>query len=506
MFSSIRTLGTAIVLCAPALLLGCPKTDPVTVAPAPTPEPAPESPPDESADGREYPDPPPPGDPKPVNFPNVASFKLPSGLLVYVVENHEVPVVSIQLVVRAGEMDAALVPDMTAQMLGEGTSTRSKANIDQAIEFVGGGIGAGSGMHATYVFGHVLKKDLKLGLTLVADEVMHPAFPEDALSKLKDREKTILNFSKSQPQALAAVLFDEVAYPQGHPYGRPFPTVGEIEAVTVADLKQFHGTFYRANNAFLVLAGDITQAEAQPLVKRALGGWASAKKQELPPNPLNKFKDYSLPKELTVHLVDRPASAQTEILVGNLALARSHKDWAKLWVANSILGDGASGRLFIDVREKRGLAYNIGSDVSDGQAPGTFYISTRTRTKTTGEMLAALFGHIKAIRSEAPSGEEVSNAVAKLIGGFPLEIETPDDIAAKMREALIYNLPADYWAGFRDQLAAVTPEQVHEAARKYVHPIPHVVVVGNAEKIEPQVQKVLPKAKIVKYDAELNKL
>jgi zinc protease len=501
MFSTIRKLGA---LCLVLALGGCPKTETVTIAPAPEPERPPEPTPEEP-EASNYPEPPPPGDPKPVNFPSVGNFKLPNGLVVYVVENHEVPVISIQLVVRAGEMDAPLVPDMTAQMLAEGTTTRSKANIDQAIEFVGGSIGAGSGMHATYVFGHVLAKDAKLGLTLVADQVMNPAFPEDALSKLKDREKTILNFSKSQPQALASVLFDQVAYPEGHPYGWPFPTVGEIEGITVADLKKFHGTFYKANNAFLVLAGDITLAEAQPLVKRTLGAWAAAKKQDLPPNPLNKFKQYTLPKELTVHLVDRPASAQTEILIGNLALARSHKDWAKLWVANSMLGDGMTGRLFLDVREKRGLAYNIGSDVADGQAPGTFYITTRTRTKTTGEMLAAVFGHIKAIRTEKPSDEEVQAAVAKLIGEFPLAIETADDIAAKTREALIYNLPADYWAGYRDQIASVTADQVHEAARKYIHPIPHVVVVGNASKIEAQIQKVLPKAKIVKYDGELNK-
>ena len=495
------------MLVVAALALGaCKKQEPVTVTPTPTPEPAPMPEPEPEEVAREYPDPPPPGDPKPINFPDVAQFKLRNGLVVYVVENHEVPVLSIQLVVRAGEMDAPLVPDMTAQMLGEGTKARSKASIDQSIEFVGGGIGAGSGMHATYVFARVLKKDAKLGLTLVADEVMNPLFPEDALTKLKDREKTILNFTKAQPQALAATLFDSVAYPEGHPYGRPFATLGEIDAVTVADLRKFHSTFYKANNAFLVLAGDITETEAKPLVKRALGSWDSAKKAELPPNPLNKFKTYDLPKELTVHLVDRPASAQTEILMGNLALARGHKDWAKLYVANSILGDGASGRLFMDVREEKGLAYNVGSHVSDGQAPGQFYISTRTRTKSTGEMLAALFGHIKRIRTEPPKDEEVSAAVAKLVGGFPLEIETARQIAAKMREALIYNLPPDYWGRYRDDIAAVDANAVHEAARKYIHPIPHVVVVGNAGKIEPQISEVLPGAKIVKYDAELNKL
>jgi predicted Zn-dependent peptidase len=495
------------ILMVVAFVLGaCKKNDPVTVTPQPLPEPAPMPEPNNDEVAREFPDPPPPGDPKPFNFPAVAEFKLKNGLVVYVVENHEVPLVSIQLVVRAGEMDAPLVPDMTAQMLGEGTKARSKASIDQSIEFVGGGMGAGSGMHATYVFSRVLKKDTKLGLTLVADEVMNPLFPEDALSKLKDREKTILNFSKSQPEALAATLFDNVAYPEGHPYGRPFATLGEIDAVTVADLRKFHSTFYQANNAFLVLAGDITEAQAKPLVKRALGSWDSARKSELPANPLNKFKKYALPKELTVHLVDRPASAQAEILMGNLALARGHKDWVKLYVANSILGDGAAGRLFMDVREEKGLAYNVASHVSDGQAPGEFYITTRTRTKSTGAMLAALFGHIKQIRTEPPSDAEVEAAVAKLVGEFPLELETPNDIAARMREALIYNLPPDYWATFRDEIAKVDAKAVNEAARKYIHPIPHVVIVGNAEKIEPQVADVLPGAKIVKYDAELNQL
>jgi zinc protease len=489
---------------------GCKQpTQPETVTPQPeTPPPAkPETPPETAKKPeRTWPDPPPPSGEKPLSLPSVASFTIPSGLTVYVVENHEIPMVAAQLAIRAGSMDHEHVADFTAAMLGEGTKTRSKAKIDEAIEFVGGSLGSGAGVHVTYVSSRVLKQDLKLALTLIADEVVNPVFPEEALTKLKDQAKTALSFAKSQPANLAAVLFDMVAYPDGHPYGRPFATDAQVDAITVADLRKFHETFYRANNGFLILAGDITQKEAEPIVKRAFAAWKPVAAEALPPNPLNQYKQYDLPKELTIHLVDRPGSAQSEIIVGNLSIARNHPDWAKLQVANTILGDDASGRLFLDIREEKGLTYGIYSAVSDGQAPGTFAISTRTRTNSTGEMLAAIFGHIKRIRNEEPAAPEVEGVVRKMIGSFPLEIETSDQIAERLREALIYDLPTDYWRVYRDQVAAVAPKDVKDVARKYVHPIPHVVVVGRADKVEKQIKQVFPKAKIVKYDGELRPL
>ena len=506
-----RTLSSLAATLVLALSPACKKQgepEPVTPEPVAKPDPAPMPEPKEEAKApeRAYPEPPAPTAPKPVNFPSVDKFTLANGLTVYVVESHEVPIVSSQLVVRCGSMDAEFEAPFASLMLGEGTKSRSKAKIDEAIEFVGGQIGGGAGMHTTTVRTRVLKKDLKLALTLLADEVINPTFPADALQKQKEQAKTALSANKASPQLLAAVLFDMVAYPDGHPYGRPYPTDAQIDGVSLEDIVKFHDTFYRANNSFLIMAGDITKSEAEPLVKRTFGKWKSVKAEDLPPNPLNKFKAYDLPKELTVHLVDRPASAQTEVIIGNLALARDHEDWPKLQVLNAILGNDASGRLFQDIREDRGLAYGISSNVEETQAPGTWYVSTRTRTKTTGQMLAAIFEHIKRIRTEAPPQDEVTNVVNKLVGQFPLELETPNQIAAKVREQLVYNLKSDYWRTYRDKLAAVTPDDVQAVARKYVHPLPHIVVVGKAKKIEKQIAEVLPKAKIVKYNTELEKL
>lgn len=476
-----------------------------TVVPTPEPEPEP-PPPVVEAPKRVYQDPPAAAEPRPVAFPDLQNFTTPNGLQVYVVENHEVPLVSAQLVIRAGDMDDRLLAGMTASMLGEGTKKRKKAAIDEAIEQVGGSLSASSNTHDTSVSSWVLKRDLGLALELMADEVQNPAFPADALDKLKKAEKTGLKAAKSDPGTLADTLFGMVVYPGGHPYGRPLPTEAEIDGITLDAVKKFHDTFYRSNNAYLILSGDITRAEAEPLVQKHLGKWKHIE-GKAPENPLNAFKaeSYRHPDKLVVHLVDRPGSAQTEIRVGNLALARKHPDWAKFEIASTILGGGSTGRLFLDIREDKGLTYGIYSQIKPGQAPGTWRIWTKTKTKTTGEMLTAIFGHIAKIRGEAASDEEMKDALNQTVGSFPLELETAQQIAGKVRTILTFGLPQDYYKTYRDVVLTVNTDDVQAMAKKYMLSQPHIVVVGTGKKIESQIEEALPGAEIVHYDTDLNR-
>jgi zinc protease len=455
--------------------------------------------------GRTWPAPPPPTAPKAVNFPEVASFRLANDLAVYVIENHEVPIVTAQLVVRAGTMDDEFVADFTAQMLGEGTRSRSKAKLDDAIEFVGGTLAAFASTHVSTVLAESLSTDLTLAMLLMADEVQNPVFPPAALDKLKQTAKIGLRNRMAQPDVVADSLFYSVVYPPEHPYGRPMPTAGQIDAITLDDVRRFHATFYRANNAFLLLSGDITAAKAKPLVERAFGKWPTAELKDLPQNPLNRFTRYELPGELVVHLVDQPQSTQATIRVGNLALARNHEDWAALELANEILGGGSNARLFQDLREDRSLTYGIYSAVTEGQAPGAFVIETETRNPTTGAMLAGIFEHIARLRAEDPPRAEFETTVRTLVGSFPLQVETPDQIVAKVQDQLVYGLPPDYWRTYRDTVTHVEVSEVRKAALRYIHALPVVVVVGNAEEIRPQIQAVLPTAKFVEYDAELQR-
>jgi len=455
--------------------------------------------------GRSWPAPPPPTTPKAVAFPEVASFRLPNDLAVYVIENHEVPIVTAQLVVRCGTMDDELLAPLAARMLGEGTRSRSKAKLDEAIEFVGGTLTAFADTHVSTVLAQSLSSDLKLAMLLMADEVQNPIFPPAALDKLKQEQKTAIRIDRAQPDRLADALLHSVIYTPEHPYGRPLPTEAQVDAIGLEDVRRFHSTFYRANNAFLLLSGDITAAQARPLVERAFAAWPAAELRDLPPNPLNRFTRYELPGELAVHLVDRPDATQATIRVGNLALARNHEDWAALAVANEILGGGSSSRLFLDLREDQGLTYGIYSEVTDGQAPGAFVIETQTRTPTTGAMLAGIFGHVELLRAELPPRDEYEAAVRKLVGSFPLQVETPDQIVDKVRDQLVYGLPQGYWRTYRETITSVELAEVRKAAQQYVHALPVVVVVGNATEIRPQVKAVLPTAKVVEYDAELRR-
>jgi zinc protease len=458
-----------------------------------------------AAPERKWPAPPPPTAPKPIELPAVGSFRLPNDLAVYVIENHEVPIVTAQLVVRCGTMDDELLAPLAARMLGEGTRSRSKAKLDDAIEFVGGTLTAYADTHVTTVLARSLTGDLKLAMTLMADEVQNPSFPPAALDKLKQEQKAVSRNARAQPDHLANVLLRSVIYSPEHPYGRPLVTDAQVDAVELDAVRRFHATFYRPNNSFLLLSGDITVAQARPLVERALGEWPAGELRSLPPNPLNRFTRYALPGELAVHLVDRPGATQATIRVGNLALARNHEDWAALEVANEILGGGPNSRLFQDIREEQGLTYGIYSKVTEGQAPGVFVIETQTRNPTTGAMLAGIFEHIARLRTELPPRNEYETAVRKLVGSLPLQIETPEQMVDKVRTQLVYGLPQGYWRSYRETIISVELAEVRKAALQYVHALPVVVVVGDTKVIRPQIESVLPTATIVEYDGGLRR-
>lgn len=508
--TTLTRMTARALACAVALTFtsqtGCKPKEEETVVPEPEPEP--EAPVAEvEAPKRQYMDPPPPTDPRPVQFPEIQSFTTDNGLQVYVVENHEVPLVTAQLVIRAGTMDDEFLADMTASMLGEGTKKRKKAKIDEAIEQVGSSINTGANTHDTSMYSRVLKRDLGLAVELMADQVQNAVFPADALEKLKEQQKTGLKAAKSDPGTLADTLFGMVAYPEGHPYGRPLPTDAQIDAITVDSVKKFYETFYRSNNAYLILSGDITKAEAEPVVKKYLGKWKHLE-GTAPTNPLNAFKadQYKHPSKLVVHLVDRPGSAQSEIRIGNLALARKHPDWEKFEIASAILGGGSTGRLFEDIREEKGLTYGIYSQIKPGQAPGTWRIWTKTKTKKTAEMLTAIFGHIGQIRDTQPSDEELTDAINEEVGSFPLGLETPQQIAGKVRNILTFGLPDDYYKVYRDEVLKVSKEDVQTMAGKYMLMVPHIVIVGTAKKVEPLIQEALPGAEVILYDTDLKRV
>jgi zinc protease len=455
---------------------------------------------------RVFPDPPPPSEQRPVNFPELQKFELPNLLQIYVVENHEVPIVDVQLVMRAGTIHDDLIASLTAQMLGEGTKKRSKAKIDEEIEQVGSSLSTYAGEHNSRISTRVLTPNLKLALELVNDVVQNPKFDDAALAKLRDQQKVAIQGEKSDGGELAQRLTSMVLFPKGHPYAQPFPTDAQIDAVTAADLRKFHETWYRPNNAYLILSGDVTKADVEKLLEKTLSTWKPA--ESFPAHPLDAFTgaDYqsAVPKDFVVHLVDRN-QISADIVIANInSVARNHADWEKMAALTKLFGGGMSSQLFRDIRETRELTYNIGSYQAPQKAVGVFAIVTQT--KKTDEMLNALFGHIERLRTTDPTEIEFKTAVDNLALSFPLQIETASQIAGKVGTMLTYNLPDDYFNRYIGEVRKIQIDDIKATAAKHVHPIPVIVIVGKASKVRKQIKDVekLKNAKIIEYDTDLN--
>ncbi len=498
-----RTLTSAAVACAGfACVIDKNKVE--------TPDEAPPVAKEEPKPERVYPDPPPPTEPRPHNFPELQRHKLDNGLELIVVENHEVPLVDVQLVFKTGDVFDELLAGMTADILLEGTAGRkglSKAEIDERIESVGASLNASSDTFTTTLSTRVLKPDLEMALDLIAEVATNPAMDQESLDKLKEEEVVNLRSEKSSGQALGTRLLSQVLYPEGHPYGRPFPTQAQIDAIKVEDLKKFHETWYVPNNAFIIVSGDVTMDEAKAIVETEMGKMKPA--SAFPEHPLSQFKpeDYqkAKPGKMVVHIVDR-TSISTEIFVANLSLARNHPDWVKWDLTNRILGAGVSSRLFQDIRETRDLTYGIGSTVVPSKAVGAFVIGTQT--KFVDEMMAAIFEHLERIRTEDPSDKEYDQAQKAIAQSFPLRTETAGQVAGMVRTQIVYGLDDNYFANYRDAVLGVAKEDVKATAAKHIDGTPVIVMVGRKRKITSALARVpeLKDAEIIVYNTDLEQI
>ncbi len=460
------------------------------------PSPPPEYPPLDSVDGTEEPiaeaepepEPEPPREPPPqggtardIAFPAITRSSLPNGLELNTVSSTQLPVVYLQLVIRSGgETNPADLPGLAgivADMLREGTTRRTSAELAEEIEFLGADIAVAATSESLVITFRALKEQLPQALALVAEVATMPAFDEAELEKLRRRELDRLELSQQDPRYLSSRAYYRALY-GAHPYGRVDTTPEALRAVTQANLVAWHRTHVVANNAYLVVVGDVTAADVRRRANSAFGRWRRGTVPEVSyPAPPTRT-------EREIIIVDREGSSQTQIRVGNLAIARGNDDWVPLQVANQVLGGSASSRLFMDLRERRSLTYGAYSFVEERQQVGAFTVGAAVRTEVTAQAMEALLEHLVAISSVAPEEAETDLARRYLSDSFPLSIDTPGKVAGLVSDLRGYGLPDDYWESFRTRIRAVTPEQSLAAARAHVHPDQMVMVlVGEASQI-----------------------
>jgi len=422
-----------------------------------------------------------------LKLPLVQKLRLSNGLPVLLVESHEVPVVQVNVVVRAGAgADPQGKPglaSLAADMLDEGAGSASALQISDEVDFLGADLQAIAGWDATRVGVHVPVKRLERALAILADVVQRPTFPAAELDRLRKERLTELLQARDEPAAIASVALARALYGKDHRYGTiTMGTETSVRGFSREDLALFHGRAFRPSNAAVVVVGDVTAAAIQPLLEKAFAGWKAEGTfaSEVPAAPQVAARE--------IWIVDRPDSAQSEIRIGRIGPPRSTADYYPLLVTNTILGGSFTSRLMQNLREQHGYAYGARSSFDYRLSTGPFVASAAVQTDKTGPSLTEFFKELDAI-GKTVTEAEVTKAKNYVALSFPSDVETTGDLAAKLQEQLVYGL-ADGWLDqVVSRVQAVTLADVRRVASQYIEPGKvAVVVVGDRKKIEAEVK------------------
>lgn len=418
-----------------------------------------------------------------VQLPKAYETKLSNGLQVIVLEAHKLPTFNMQMVIQSGGLadpddqhGAAL---STASSLREGTKTRTSKQIAEQIDSLGASLTANSGLSSidSRVSASGLTDNFDQIMELFADVILNPSFPADELNKFKTRALAQLRLQRSNPGFLANEMFQKVMY-GSHPAARVSLTADEIQRLSPEVLQKFHATHYKPNNAIFAIVGDVKPAEVVARLEKTFGSW---QRGDVPPSSIPKVSETHPAK---IYLVNRVPSVQTNLILGNLTIERTDPDYFALDVMNQVVGGGASARLFLNLREDKGYTYGAYTGFSAPKYRGTFRANTEVRTEVTKGSMDELMYEIKRIRDEKVPPEEFERAKRTIIGGFALQLESPQALLNNIITQKLYGLPADYWDTYTLKIAAITSDDVQRVAKKYLD-LGHlqIIAVGDASKI-----------------------
>jgi predicted Zn-dependent peptidase len=413
-----------------------------------------------------------------------------------VVEQHELPLADMLLQVRTGgEADPAGKPGaagLTSSMLMEGTTSRTSLQIDDQQAFLGVTITAGSGWEQSTVSLHTPTAQLDSSMALMAEIALHPAFPAADLERVRKARLTALQQQRDRGPAIADRAYAAALYGSDNAYGRPLAgTELSIAALTRDDLVKFYTTFYRPNNATLLVVGDVNPDDIERRAKALFGSWARADVPSVTAaNATNKAT--------TLVLVDKPGAAQSSFRIGGIGAARSTKDFFALQVMNTMLGGSFGSRLNQNLREKHGYTYGANSGFSYRRSAGPFTASAEVVTAKTDSALTEFLRELTAIRDTVPT-DELERAKRYLQLGLPQAFETTRGIAGQLLPLVTYDIPLDFYNTAVQRIGAVTQADIQRVAREYIDPSKlTLVIVGDKKVIEPGLRALNPGTIVVR--------
>lgn len=401
---------------------------------------------------------------------DITRVELPNGITVLARPNY-----NTQSVVLSGYLMAGSLYDppkklglayFTALGLMRGTQQRTFQQIYDALESVGATLGMYSGNHTTGFNGRCLAEDLPLLFTLLREALQEPAFPAEQVERLRAQILTGLAIRAQDTGEMASMGFDQIIY-ANHPYRLPEEGYPEtVQAISREDLAEFHRQNYGPRGMVVCVVGGVEPAWAVELVQQNLGAWQNPQQpapSELPPvTPLT---------ETVEQHIEIPGKSQADLVMGALGMPRSSPDFWAATLGNSVLGQfGMMGRIGEVVREKSGLAYYAYTSLNAGIGPGTWEIAAGVNPENVEKAVDLIKAEVARFVREPVTEQELSDSQANYIGRLPISLESNSGVAAALLNLERYNLGLDYYRRYEQLVRSVTPEQVLEAARRYLHP------------------------------------
>ena len=449
--------------------------------------------------------PPPPAAPRSVNVPKPVEQTLKNGLRVVVIEDHDMPLVSAQLVVKnGGEIDPAAlsgVADMTASLLTKGTKTRTAPQIAQEIEALGGVLNSGAGWDASRAFVNVMASKVDPAFGILADVVRNPVFQSEEIERLRQQYLDSLSVSLNDPGTLAGyvasrVVFGDAAY--GHPLSGTTESIARIKR---EDITSLHAKFYRPDNAVLVIGGDIKAADAFRLAERLFGDWAKPA-GDIPARGM-VGKMVREDDKTRVVVVDMPDAGQAAVVLARPGISRTDPDYFRGIVTNSIL-TGYSGRLNQEIRIKRGLSYGARSSLDARREAGPFVASSQTKNPSGAEVASLLIGELGRLSNEPVLETELVPRKAVLIGGFGRALETTEGFVQQIASLALYGLSLDEINSYIRNVQSVMPADIQKFAGSRIGAKgANIIIVGSAKDFLEPLRKQFPNVEVIPF-AELD--
>lgn len=418
--------------------------------------------------------------------PRIERFSLANGLRVYLVEQHQLPIVVAQFVTRRGgddvPVDQAGLAHMTAALLEEGTTTRNAEQLSDSFAAIGAQHGTAMDWDSGGAFIKVLAPQFAQGLELLADVVQNPAFSQDEIDRLRARRLAEIRAERDSPRVVASMVTARSVFGDTHPYSRPLTGVERsVQAITRAQIVQFYRSHFVPNDSALVIAGDITAAQLRPMLARSFGTW-----RQLPPETPVAARRPAVPAAPVsatpnLWLVDRPRAAQSMVVLATTGASRADADFERIQVGNAILGEVFSSRINLNLREAHAYTYGARSRFAFRRGVGPFTAGGAMVTAHTAESVTEILNEVRRIRESDVTADELATARTALVEGFRAQFATAEGTADAVSDLFVYNLPDNFVARYPQAIEAVTAADVRRVLSARLDPSKlHVIVIGDS--------------------------